>query len=172
MRRAEAFHERSSQRTTGASTRRCRKRGLIVFRPILKASRHRTGRIAATVSDIEVDAIASAGHRISAGLVTRIPIVPVFFIVAATGTVMMLIGVLVLRRKKAIRIAQAIAGAEIPTITARRRMSGNTILDLFNRSLRPGSGRKRRASESQDDREYSCDHWSVSNTRPRVQKTG
>jgi hypothetical protein len=97
------------------------------------------------VPHIEVGAMA-AGYGVSAAAISAIFVVFTVAIAAIsiTLTVVALACRLILRRKSAIRIAQAVAGAQIPAIAARWRMGISPVLDLLDERfarVRKGSRR-------------------------------
>jgi hypothetical protein len=89
---------------------------LIILWAVLVSPRYRTGRVALSISDIEINAVTTAGDWVPSATIS--------------STTIVLSGCLVLRRKRAVRIAHPVTGAEIVAVSAGRRMHKHTILDL------------------------------------------
>jgi len=92
---------------------------VVPLTPFLKLRRDRSRGVAKPVAAIDIGAIAATDRVTPAAVVALI-----------------LQGGLILRRQESIRIAEAIARAEIPTMTAWRRMSGNMVLHRLRRDRR------------------------------------
>jgi hypothetical protein len=84
---------------------------VILLTPLLILRRYHPVRVTLAIPDIEVGAMATRNGVAAAAIVTRI---------LPCG--------LVLRRQIAVRIAEAIARAQIPAMAAWRRMGGDTVL--------------------------------------------
>jgi hypothetical protein len=140
---------------------------IVIFRPILETPRHCARRIAATVAHIEIGAV-TAGYGVSAtaissiavvfaATIATIPIITIPIILAVVA----LSGRLILRSESAIRIAQAVAGAQIPAIAARRRMGISAILNRLNERFtsalrRFGRGHLKGEREASDSYKHMC----------------
>lgn len=107
---------------------------VLILRPVLKLARHHAGGIAAAIADIEIDAVAAAGHRIPAAMILAATMVFSISVVrfAVVLTVIASPRGLILRGERSVRIAEPVARAQIPTVPARRRMGVDAVLDFLD----------------------------------------
>ena len=110
----------------------------------MKLAGHCARRIATAIPDIEINAVAAAGYRVSATAKSAVTVVFTAAIARVAITPIALSCRLILRRESAIRIAHAVSGAQIPAMAAGGRVGISPVLDLLNRGggcVRLGSGR-------------------------------
>lgn len=115
------------------SASRCRLTRLISVMPptLLKLRRHRAVGIALSIPDIEIGTVAARDGIPSTAILPTAAVVP-FALVAAAVMIPAPIGIHILGRQDAVRIAHPVAGTEVPAVAARWIASRHAILHLLD----------------------------------------